>query len=330
MIQVEASPAGAALMDPPAPLLRVLQINDLHVSSGPQDPEGARAKFLALLEGLETEQLAPRPDLILVLGDLVQDPDEALLREVVEPLRRLAGVAVLPVPGNHDLGSPHVECRPWEAVFGTGSLNYEFETHGVLFIVLNNAFGDTEPAEGARKRRNRWLEQVLQQHPGVPKVIACHVPLVPMREPQVLRDSFAFPTWVNQDPDKRLLGILSAHADSIVAVLSAHLHLTSHVFAEGLNFIVPSGLSSWPCHATSYEFFPDRVHVRMIGPGEPIASSGFLACPLHNGIHDRHGRTVEFTDGEHPTFATYLAGTPEEQDFYLPMPKKFRGGIQTV
>lgn len=301
---------------PSAPLFSMIQINDAHLREG-ADAENGRQKLEAVLQALDSGEI-PRPELVLLAGDLVHLPTEENFAPVAGFIAALKGATVLPVPGNHDI---HVDPDPqdsatYEKFFGPGRLNYHFLHKGVLFVLLNNADGDARNTE-ALHLRNDWLERTLAAHAETPKIFVCHVPLVPMREGKVLAASFDFPTWTALDPEARLLRLVEEYRETTLAVLSAHLHLSAHREQNGVHFIVPSGTISWPNDIGCYTFYPDRVEVAMKSL-EGLAAPGSMdAYPFRNGIHDRHGAESIFTDAGHPTFAEYIKGTAEERSFTI-------------
>jgi hypothetical protein len=119
-----------------------------------------------------------------------------------------------------------------------------------------------------------------------------------------------------------VLKLLESHRESIVAVISGHLHLTGHAAGRGLDQVVVSGLYSWPGDWARLDVYPDRIKVKMIAPGRFLPSPELDAMPMRNAAHDRHGR--EFTDADHPTFADYLRGRADERAFTLALAAPLR------
>jgi len=153
-----------------------------------------------------------------------------------------------PVMGNHENvqreGNPEYEAA-YVAAFGAERVNYTFLVGSMRFVVLNNSGAPASNRQSAGRARNQWLRGVLESSSPTPVILCCHIPLVPVREEAVLKQSFGFGSYVAHDDE--LLELIDAHADRIVAVLSGHLHLTGVVQRHGVHHIVVSGPASYPC-----------------------------------------------------------------------------------
>ncbi len=310
---------------PCKPLFRAVQINDLHLQAS-DDPHYSREKFEALLRVINEERHAPRPDLVLSLGDVVHGAnleDNAL---AAQALLRLKTRGVLPTAGNHDIDTDNLPQGKagYLRHFGADLIDYTFFYRGILFVSVSNPDADRPGAEGV-ERRHAWLAATLERHRELPKIILCHTPLVPMRDPEVLSVSFPIETWKVLDEQRRMERLLAEHAETVVAVLSGHIHLTAHRPIDGIHYITTSGPYSWPCDAAWFTFYPDRIEVeaRAIDEAVPYckqqAGDGF-----GNLIHDRDAKERPFSDAAHPDLRTYLRGTDEERAFTIPLTGKKR------
>lgn len=149
--------------------LSLLQITDLHIL-----PE-ASDTFL----GVDTEyyfhavlKLAladhPAADLIMLTGDLSQDPSVASYQRIAESIRQ-TDVPCVCLPGNHDdfalmrqvFNSPHINCNK-QRVMGNWQI-----------ISLNSQIPDS-PCGRLAAEELVFLEQCLQEHPGLHALIAVH------------------------------------------------------------------------------------------------------------------------------------------------------------
>ena len=164
-----------------------------------------------------------------------------------------------------------------------------------------------------RQARNEWLRGELERSPDMPTIILCHIPLVLLREEAVLAKSFGFRSYC--DPDGETLKIVEAHADSVRAVVSGHLHLTGAVKHKDIWHVSVAGTASCPCDYALYTVFPDRieVEVRQLPPD--------LVTPRTN-IHGRPRHTEDFVDGSHRTPWEYVAGRADERSFTIPLKSK--------
>jgi hypothetical protein len=141
-------------------------------------------------------------------------------------------------------------------------------------------------------------------------ILCCHIPLVPVREEAVLKQSFGFGSYIAHDDE--LLGLVDAHADRIVAVLSGHLHLTGVVQRHGVHHIVVSGPASYPCDFASYELFANHLRVRMHSlPREYLT-------PATN-LHGLRRHNIDYTDADHITHELYIQGNPQERALEIPL-----------
>lgn len=313
--------AGRLSSAPPAGkrLFRFLQWNDQHVDAT-QPPAYARANEKQEYLTSTVRQFSPsrRPAFILSAGDMIHGEDLPSIRADFQVFRRLTanlGVPFYPDVGNHEVkqneGDPQWQ-QPYIDQFGAARLNYTFEHSGLLFVVFNNSGA---PAANSRTNRDDWVRGILEANRDKPKILCCHIPLVPIREDRVLRKSFGFSSY--QAHDERLLATIEEHADTVIAVLAGHLHLTGTVLRNGIYHIVPSGTASYPCDYAGYDVFPDRIAVRMI----PIPAR---LQTRETDIHGRPRYKMDYTGRDHPTHELYLKGNPAERAFDIPLAGKKR------
>jgi len=296
------------------PLLRFVQWNDVHVSPTPSAYVLANEKLDYLVNCANAGSADfSKPDFVIGVGDMVNGgfpnltPDFALLKATLAGLK----CPYYPVMGNHEsdgLEGNATHQAPYNAVFGVNRVNYSFQAAGIQFVMFDNSGG------GKIATRDQWIHDTLNASPGVPKVLCCHVPLVPMRDPSVLEKSFGFGGYYRcQDP--KLLELVEDPSHNVVAVLSGHLHLTGMVWQKGVCHISISGTASYPCDFASYEVFADRISVRVHGlPKE-------LTTPKTD-IHGKPRYKIDYADAAHPTHELYVRGGPAERDFDIPLRKK--------
>ncbi|MBI5685298.1 MAG: metallophosphoesterase [Verrucomicrobia bacterium] len=311
-----ATPAGRG----GAPAFSFLQINDTHVDAdaGKDGYEKANEKARWLIEAAASGRHFARPDFVVGVGDLIHGervenlaPDLRLLHEMLKPLR----VSFYPVVGNHEVvqqeGSAKHE-QAYHETFGDDRVNYTFTHGGILFIALNNS-GACCVGPAVVKSRNDWLRRELEGAPGVPKIILCHIPLVPLREEAVLAKSFGFRSYM--DHDGETLRIVETHANSVIAVLSGHLHLTGVTRRNGIVHVSIAGTASYPCDYALYRVFADRIEARV------HQLPARLVTPKTN-IHGKPRYPRDFVDAKHPTPWQYVAGRADERTFTIPLANK--------
>ena len=114
---------------PPKPV-HIAQISDLHIKSpgslayGRVDTAAALERCVAALNAF-----TPRPDLVVISGDLADTPAV----EEYEHLKRLLAQLELPfvgIPGNHDSRELMRAAFPQDYAFAAGPLNQRLEVGG--------------------------------------------------------------------------------------------------------------------------------------------------------------------------------------------------------
>ena len=296
---------------------RFIQINDLHYRStvrpGEQGPAGTQRRSEWLVEALRVGGLGSPADFVLGLGDQVDGGSlEEIHADLVSfaPLVRKWTCPFFPVPGNHDIAA-HEGNVAWEqpflSAFGLDASSYSFVRDGLRLVMLNNAGSmrcDTEVA----RRRAAWLAGQLTTSEKLPTILCCHVPLVPMREPEVLAASCRFEPWKCGEPE--ILEAVRAHRDQIVAVLSGHLHLTGVVHDQGVAHICVAGVATFPGDYAVYTHVDGRLDVEI----QQIPKS--LLDPESN-LHGRPRHESEFVDATHTTPLEYVMGRADERRFSI-------------
>ncbi|SDM86658.1 3',5'-cyclic AMP phosphodiesterase CpdA [Franzmannia pantelleriensis] len=264
----------------------IAQISDPHIKAGGRlsyrqvDTAGALRQAVAKLE-----RLAPRPQLLLISGDLVDfgRPDEyAALREI------LAGSS-LPtylIPGNHDHREnlraafpalPHLFQHPRFVQWVVD--DYPVRLIGLDSCVPGASHGQLCPA------RLQWLDATLHQQPTRPTLVMLHhhpfTSGIAHMDRQPLRDAGALAEIVAQHPQ-------------VERVLCGHLHRSLQArFANTL---------AMSCPGVSHQ-----VSLRLGGAGTPsfhLEPPGYLlhhwtsaaGLVTHQGFIDDYPGPFPFYD----------------------------------
>jgi hypothetical protein len=295
------------------PLFSFVQWNDTHVDANKGYPK-ANEKMAYLVDWVNAKERSSYYDFVVGIGDMIQGSNYESLKPDSQVLKKLlAGLKIpfYPVVGNHENvqkeGDPEFEA-PFCEAFEIDKTNYTVRHKGFLFVMLNNRGSSRLSKSPVGKRRNAWLRRVLEGSADTPKIICCHIPLVLIRDEEVLKKSFGFISYTAGDME--LLGLIDEHADSIVAVLSGHLHITGTVRRKGVHHIVISGTASYPCDFATYDVFPDHVRVKVRRLPEE------LLTPESN-IHGKRRHNIDYTDSDHPTHESYIMGNASERDFEM-------------
>jgi 3',5'-cyclic-AMP phosphodiesterase len=189
----------------------LVQLSDPHVGAdwGVGDPV---ARLAAAVECVR--QIVPKPDAVLVSGDLAEhaaDAEYEQLRDLVAPLE--APLYVL--PGNHDdraalrrhFGVPGVDDEPVQYAADAGPLR---------LVVLDS----TRPGEDAGEldaKRLRWLDAELAAASPTTTVLALH-------HPPLLTGIPAFDAIGLPAADRRALATVVEAHPQVRRIVAGHVH----------------------------------------------------------------------------------------------------------
>jgi DNA repair exonuclease SbcCD nuclease subunit len=275
--------------------------------------DGANARAEWLLAQVEPGGELNGLDFVVSGGDLIHGEnlpsigvEMAALRE---RLRRLP-VPFFPCCGNHEVkqaeGDPAFE-EPYRRTFGEDRFDYAIPAGPAEIIVLNNA-GTFHVVAARREARFEAFKRLLANRPGVPKILVCHVPLLPVRDNDTLRESFGFLSYKTLEVE--LVDALEVHGRDVRLVISGHLHLTGMVEHRGVRHLVTSGTASFPHH------YPV---ITVTGEGIDVEVRS-LPESLHEPATNLHGRpryAHDYTDSAHPDGDSYVRGNPGERRFFV-------------
>jgi 3',5'-cyclic-AMP phosphodiesterase len=154
----------------------IAQISDMHflprgtLAFGRVDVAGCLERAIDHLNALQ-----PRPDAVLITGDLTNDGDAAVWADLMAMLGRLAA-PLYPLPGNHDdrelmrAAFAHLELFPAQ-----GPLCFDVALGPVRLIGLDSLIpGD--PAGRLGPEQLAWLDARLGEAPEEPTLVALHHP----------------------------------------------------------------------------------------------------------------------------------------------------------
>jgi 3',5'-cyclic AMP phosphodiesterase CpdA len=250
--------------------LRIGLVTDIHHGPDKDVRTGTAARpLLAAFTTRMREQF--RPDLIVDLGDRINDvdpaADRARLREVRDMLEA-AGPPIVYAWGNHDLANvPPADAR---AILGKKADHESFDANGYHLVVLNSLDPTVERIGGTLSPAQLdWLERDLRET-SRPTIVFCHHPL---DEQDPGRH------WYFADhPDHALAGnrerarrVLAA-SGRVRAVFNGHMHLNTVEVIDGIPYItvmslVDSKMTNGPsgCFAEIVLTDAGAVEVRLRG-----------------------------------------------------------------
>lgn len=210
----------------------IAQLTDFHVTAAGQKVGGevdTRASFSALMAHVAS--LRPRPDLLLVSGDIAEtgtQEEYTFARHGLEGL----GIPFLAVPGNHDLRAPMRQVLAGHTGTEAGHLGLarafaDLRVIGLDTLVEGRGHGALAPAQLA------WLKAVLDAGDGRPALVFMHHP--PFTTGIAAMDAIGV-----REGASELRNLLEGRGD-ILAVLCGHVHRAiSGIFAGHRAFIAPA------------------------------------------------------------------------------------------
>lgn len=220
--------------------LRIGLVTDIHC--GPDMDTRLGSHAVPLLEHFGQEMAHRfRPDLIVDLGDRINDVDPQGDRERIQQVRKLLeaiGVPILFLYGNHDL--INVSAAEQRGLLGkTG--DYESLDVGRIHLILLNSQDPTFEGVGGTVSANQlqWLEADLAAGTG-PAVVFCHHPL----DEQDGSSHWYFKTHpdhalaVNRERARALF----ARSGRVRAVFSGHMHWSHTEVIDGIPYITVASL----------------------------------------------------------------------------------------
>lgn len=225
------------------------QLTDIHVGEG-LNPKEATFNLRWALE--EMEALSPKPELLLITGDLICAGKASELRRFTE-LTEDSGIPILALPANHDLwGEP--DERAWMEIIGP--LRQSIEVKRIRFLTWNDI--QKQPDGGwkaeLREEQREWFERELKEAEGKPIIIAQHCPPLPVK-------GNYHDLWRNSNAEE-LLELLSRY--NLLALITGHWHRNGEWLAKGVRVINSGALCGWQWTGTPpHRCFPTRPGYRL-------------------------------------------------------------------
>ena len=270
---------------PPKPV-RIAQISDLHIKSpgalayGRVDTAQALERCVAALN-----EFRPRPDLVVISGDLADTPTAEEYEHLKLLLAKLE-LAFVGIPGNHDSRELMRAAFPQSYALASGPLNQRLELGGLDLVLLDSSVAG-KPHGDLDAATLQWLEVTLASAADRPALLFLHHP--------------PFKTGIWHMDRQNLLNaadlapIVRRHS-RVQLIATGHVHrATLAMFAGVATTICPA-----PNHAVdldleqlrepSFKVEPPAFHLHSWFPGE-----GFGSLVTHQ-------ISIGNFDGPHPFF----------------------------
>lgn len=218
------------------------EITDTHLMDGGIPAYGTIDTKAHLEAAVATiAALTPKPDALLVAGDISEDGTAgsyALFREMVAPL----GIPTYVTPGNHDARETMREAFAEDGYMAaTGSLDYAVDL-GPLALIALDTLEEGEPHGTFSTGQCDWLGENLDKLAGKPAIVMLHHP--------------PFSTGTKMDAigcrDGDAIGAVIEQFSNIEIVLAGHFHRSVH-----RNW---AGTTANICSSTAHQMGLDLAH----------------------------------------------------------------------
>lgn len=192
----------------------IAQITDLHIGFDRGNPHELNVRRLNMVID-ELNERKPRPDLLLVTGDLVENGDDA---DAFQHMHALVGRwqgPLLWAIGNHDDRANFIDELPQVPTDPNGFIQYESEHGGLRWIVIDTLDPGRHGGMFCELRAG-WLADRLREKADQPTVIVLHHP--PVDTGIEWMSALPCEQWV-----QRLEAIIRP-ASQIVGMIAGHVH----------------------------------------------------------------------------------------------------------
>ncbi len=270
---------------PQKPVL-IAQISDLHIKApgtlayGRVDTARALERCVATLN-----QFTPKPDLVVISGDLVDTPRAEEYAHLKRLLAQL-NIAFAGIPGNHDQRDMMRATLPQNYAFPSGPLNQHLEIGGLDLVLLDSSVSG-KPHGELDAPTLRWLEATLASAPDRPALLFLHHPPfqagIRHMDRQNLQNAGELANVVKRHPRVQLIA-------------TGHVHRATLTMFAG----VPTAICPAPNHAVdldlaelrepSFKVEPPAFHLHVWFPGDEF------------GCVVTHQVPIGDFDGPHPFF----------------------------
>jgi len=213
----------------------VAQITDLHIGFDRGNPHELNIRRLNLVID-QLNAMQPRPSLLLVTGDLVENGDDLdAYRHMKALLARWQG-PILWTVGNHDDRTSFQAILPEVPKDENGFVQYELDHGGVRWLALDTLDSGRHGGMVCTKRA-AWLKARLAERKSVPTIIVLHHP--PVDTGIDWMSALSCEDWV-----KRLERVVKP-AKQVVGMIAGHVHRPIATSFGGKPLVVCPSTAPW-------------------------------------------------------------------------------------
>jgi 3',5'-cyclic AMP phosphodiesterase CpdA len=265
-----SSPAGVG------PVL-IAQISDLHIKEPTELAYGRVDTAAALTRCIETlNRLDPRPDLVVISGDLVDTPTPEAYAHLVRLLARLE-IACVAIPGNHDDRTLMRAALPQTRHATTsGPLNAHHEI-GPIDVVLLDSTVPGKPHGLLDGATLGFLDATLSGTPTRPALVFLHHPPfvtgIAHMDVQNLHNAAALADAIKRHPRTRLVAAGHVHRATLTTFAGAAATICpapNHAVALDLDGRLPPSFMVEPPALHLHAWFGDETTGSLVTHWIPI------------------------------------------------------------
>ncbi len=254
----------------------IAQISDLHIKA-PGALAYGKVDTAAALAACVTElnRLSPRPDLVVISGDLADTPAETEYGHLTALLAPLQ-IPFAAIPGNHDDRGMIRAALPQDGVMPRGALNLTRKVGAVDVLLLNSSVPGASHGE-LDEATLAWLDSNLAQSTSRPALLFLHHP--------PFATGIAHMDVQNLRNAGDLAKVLHLH-ERVRLVAAGHVHRATLALFAG----VPATICPAPNHAValdlegrlppSFKIEPPAFHLHVWFPGEGFGSVVTHTIPI--------------------------------------------------
>lgn len=262
----------------------IAQVTDIHLGFQPEDPAELNRKRLdEIIQTLLA--LTPRPDLLLMTGDLTEHGTIASY-ETLQSVCANLPFPVLPALGNHDQRENFFKVFA-DAPQVDGFLQYSYDA-GPLRIIVLDTLEEGRHGGSFDARRAAWLDARLAEN-DKPTIVVLHHPPIETGNGWMTEDLDA--AWV-----ERLRAVIVRHSH-IVRLVTGHLHRAIVTGWGGTTLAV--------CPSSAPQV---AIDFRDLDPERPDGRDMIVAESPGFALHYWTGRDLVThfgSGGDHPVLARY-------------------------